>query len=135
MAGNDKLGSNFWERVMENTEVSREKLVSDLRIVIGDAEELLKATAQSAGAGSGPGGDLFGAFSSFAVQTGWPSKNIRVTRSKVTPSVTVLPTRGEMLVEPVSGDGHRPRQRAVPALGWRRARPRSLQSGWRRPGR
>jgi ElaB/YqjD/DUF883 family membrane-anchored ribosome-binding protein len=34
---------------MENTEVSREKLVSDLRIVIGDAEELLKATAHSAG--------------------------------------------------------------------------------------
>jgi ElaB/YqjD/DUF883 family membrane-anchored ribosome-binding protein len=34
---------------MENPAVTREKLVSDLRIVIGDAEELLKATAQNAG--------------------------------------------------------------------------------------
>lgn len=34
---------------MENTAATREKLVSDLRIVIGDAEELLKATAHSAG--------------------------------------------------------------------------------------
>ena len=34
---------------MEDTEVTREKLVSDLKIVIGDAEELLRATAQSAG--------------------------------------------------------------------------------------
>ena len=34
---------------MENPAVTREKLVSDLRIVIGDAEELLKATAHNAG--------------------------------------------------------------------------------------
>ena len=34
---------------MENAEVSREKLVSDLKIVIGDAEELLRATASAAG--------------------------------------------------------------------------------------
>ena len=34
---------------MENAEVSREKLVSDLRVVIGDAEELLRATAHAAG--------------------------------------------------------------------------------------
>ena len=34
---------------MENAEVTREKLVSDLKIVIGDAEELLRATAHQAG--------------------------------------------------------------------------------------
>jgi ElaB/YqjD/DUF883 family membrane-anchored ribosome-binding protein len=34
---------------MESTEVNREKLVSDLKIVIADAEELLRATAQQAG--------------------------------------------------------------------------------------
>ena len=34
---------------MENTEVTRDKLVSDLKVVIGDAEELLRATAQQAG--------------------------------------------------------------------------------------
>lgn len=34
---------------METTEVTRDKLVSDLKIVIGDAEELLRATAQQAG--------------------------------------------------------------------------------------
>ncbi len=34
---------------MESTEVNREKLVSDLKVVIGDAEELLRATAHHAG--------------------------------------------------------------------------------------
>ena len=34
---------------MEATEVTREKLVSDLKVVIGDAEELLRATASQAG--------------------------------------------------------------------------------------
>lgn len=35
---------------MDNTEaVTREKLVSDLKIVIGDAESLLRATASQAG--------------------------------------------------------------------------------------
>ena len=34
---------------MENTQVNREKLVSDLKVVIGDTEELLRATAHSAG--------------------------------------------------------------------------------------
>lgn len=34
---------------MQNAEVTREKLVSDLKIVIGDAEALLRATASQAG--------------------------------------------------------------------------------------
>ena len=42
---------------------------------------------------------------------------------------------GAMLAEAPSGGGRRPGQRAVPAPGWRRARPRSLRSGWHRPGR
>jgi ElaB/YqjD/DUF883 family membrane-anchored ribosome-binding protein len=32
-----------------STEVTRDKLVSDLKVVIGDAEELLRATASQAG--------------------------------------------------------------------------------------
>jgi ElaB/YqjD/DUF883 family membrane-anchored ribosome-binding protein len=32
-----------------NTEVSKEKLVADLKIVVADAEELLRATASQAG--------------------------------------------------------------------------------------
>lgn len=34
---------------MDSTEVSKEKLAADLRIVIADAEELLRATASQAG--------------------------------------------------------------------------------------
>jgi ElaB/YqjD/DUF883 family membrane-anchored ribosome-binding protein len=34
---------------METNEVTREKLVSDIMLVIGDAEELLNATASQAG--------------------------------------------------------------------------------------
>ena len=34
---------------METNEVTREKLAADLRIVIADAEELLRATASAAG--------------------------------------------------------------------------------------
>jgi ElaB/YqjD/DUF883 family membrane-anchored ribosome-binding protein len=34
---------------MESNEVTREKLASDLRVVIADAEELLRATANQAG--------------------------------------------------------------------------------------
>ena len=34
---------------MESNEVTREKLVSDIMLVIGDAEELLNATANQAG--------------------------------------------------------------------------------------
>ena len=34
---------------METNEVTREKLVSDIMLVIGDAEELLSATASQAG--------------------------------------------------------------------------------------
>lgn len=34
---------------METTEVTKEKLAADLRVVIADAEELLRATASQAG--------------------------------------------------------------------------------------
>ncbi|OGA06166.1 MAG: hypothetical protein A3I00_03050 [Betaproteobacteria bacterium RIFCSPLOWO2_02_FULL_64_12] len=34
---------------MDTTEVSREKLVADMKVVIADAEELLRATAGQAG--------------------------------------------------------------------------------------
>lgn len=34
---------------MDTTEVSKEKLAADMRAVIGDAEELLRATASQAG--------------------------------------------------------------------------------------
>ncbi len=34
---------------METTEITREKLAADMRVVIGDAEELLRATATTAG--------------------------------------------------------------------------------------
>lgn len=34
---------------MENAEVTRDKLVSDLKMVVGDAESLLRATASQAG--------------------------------------------------------------------------------------
>ncbi len=34
---------------MENTEVTKEKLAADLKVVIADAEELLRATASQAG--------------------------------------------------------------------------------------
>lgn len=34
---------------METTDISRDKLVSDMRVVIADAEELLRATAGQAG--------------------------------------------------------------------------------------
>ena len=34
---------------METSEATREKLAADLKVVIGDAEELLRATAHSAG--------------------------------------------------------------------------------------
>jgi len=34
---------------METTDISREKLVADMRVVIADAEELLRATAGQAG--------------------------------------------------------------------------------------
>lgn len=34
---------------METTEITREKLAADLRVVVSDAEELLRATANTAG--------------------------------------------------------------------------------------
>ena len=34
---------------MENAEISKEKLAADLRVVVADAEELLRATASQAG--------------------------------------------------------------------------------------
>lgn len=34
---------------METTEITREKLAADMRVVISDAEELLRATATTAG--------------------------------------------------------------------------------------